>query len=121
MRSIPLAATLVVVIALLAALAACGVPVDPHAPVTGPLGAAPLPPEDEFLEEIDRTRGHRDVFLPLRDPEMVPADRAPRMLPDEIVLGLDLGDAQVAYPIQLLNGHEIVEHTVAGLHLLACW
>jgi hypothetical protein len=43
------------------------------------------------------------------------------MKPDERVLGLDLGDVQIAYPINYLNKMEIVEHAVGGAEILVCW
>jgi hypothetical protein len=94
----------------------------------GPSGASPttvdpatLPSEAEFLAAVDKTMGYRDIFKVLRDPVLVPAADAPRMRDDERVLGLDIGSVRVAYPIQLLNLVEIVEHSVAGRELLVCW
>lgn len=107
-------------------LAAAGCDAAPPAPVrVEPLPAiaadAPgLPPEDTFLAEIDKTRGTRDMFPVVRDPELVPAASA-GLASTEQVLGLDLGTVAVAYPVNLLNHHEIVEHTLAGLDLLVCW
>ncbi len=103
----------------LVALAACGqggVRPERRPPLPGD-----LPDEAAFLAEVDRTRGVRDCFVPLRDPPLVPADAHHEVAPDEVVLGLDTGRAQVAYPVNLLNHHEIVEHTLDGLELLACW
>jgi hypothetical protein len=97
------------------AIAACDRPARHVAP------EAPAATETEFLQQVDRSRGVKDMFLPLRAPEFVPAEGAPRMSDDEIVLGLDLAGEQVAYPVLLLNAHEIVEHRLAGLDLLACW
>lgn len=86
-----------------------------------PFDAASLPPESDFLRDVDRTMGKRDCFNPVRDGRFVPAAEAPRMRDDERVLGVDLGDAQFAYPIQYLNLVEIVEHTAGDRQLLACW
>lgn len=108
-------------LALLAALCTCGRAPAPPLPQAVPASADELPPEMRFLDEIDRSRGHRDVFTTLHDPELVPHARAPRMSGDELVLGLDLRSVQVAYPVRYLNHHEIVEQTLAGLELLVCW
>ncbi len=86
-----------------------------------PPSRARSPPLLRFNAEIDRTRGHRDVFTVIRDPKLLPADRATRMHDDEPVLGLDLGRVQIAYPTRLLDHHEIVEQTLEGLELLVCW
>jgi predicted small lipoprotein YifL len=104
----------------LLALGACGDAGAPG-PVHRPPADGELPEEAAFLAEIDRTRGERDCFTVIEDPVLVGADGAHGIAFDEIVMGVDLGTTQVAYPIQLLNFHEIVEHTVDGLDLLACW
>lgn len=106
---------------LFAALCACGPAAAPPVPEAVPVSPDELPPEMRFLEEVDRTRGYRDVFETLRNPPLVPHADAPRMSDDELVLGLDLGAVQVAYPVYYLNHHEIVEQTLAGLELLVCW
>lgn len=100
----------------LLALAACS-----RAPEAPAVPEPPLPDEAQFLAQVNKTRGEKDCFRVLRDPEFVPAAEAPGMTADEMVVGLDLGSAQVCYPIQYLNWHEIVEHRMAGLELLACW
>ena len=102
------------------ALAACGDD-DASGPGILPFDVADLPTEEAFLSEIDRSKGWRDCFTVIRDPTLVPASRAPRMKPDELVLGLDLGEVQAAYPINYLNHHEIVEQTLEGLDLLVVW
>lgn len=119
-------ATAVVATALAATTPGCdrarpsdGAPPGPAAPT--PPARSALPDEATFLAQIDRTRGEKDCFLPLRDPPFVPAAEARGMADGEMVLGLDLGTAQVCYPILYLNWHEIVEHRMAGLELLACW
>jgi hypothetical protein len=132
-----------------ALLAAAGAAACERTPTSTPPAPAPgtarpettgdLPDEATFLRQVDRTRGTKDSFLPLRDPEFVPADAAPGMADDEIVLCLDLPRnadgadgrappnatgspaAAVCYPTRYLNFHEIVEHRMAGLELLACW
>ncbi len=100
-------------------LAACGA--SGPAPVQRPPQPGDLPDETEFLAQVDRSRGTRDCFAVIRDPVFVRATGRHGIADDEIVMGVDLGTTQVAYPIQLLNFHEIVEHTTQGLDLLACW
>ena len=98
--------------------AACG---PKSAAIEYAVDPATLPPDAQFLAGIDRTMGTRDCFTPVRDGRFVRAADARRMRPDERVLGVDLGSAAVAYPIQYLNLVEIVEHTEAGQELLVCW
>ena len=99
---------------------ACGGPEGPQ-PRERPPRPGDLPDEQAFLAQIDRSRGTRDCFEVIRDPIFVGVDGAHGITDDEIVLGVDVGSARFAYPIQLLNFHEIVEHSVEGLDLLACW
>ena len=101
-------------------IVACGGP-ETTVPVARPPAPGEMPDEATFLAELDRSRGHRDSFDVIRDPEFVSADAPHGLVSDEMVLGLDLGTAQVAYPINLLNFHENVEHTLAGIDLLVCW
>lgn len=117
------AALLVVAAAFAASSAACGAergPTSADAP-SPPAEDAPLLPEPVFLRQVDRTRGTRDCFAVLRGPEFVGAAGGHGLEPQERVVGVDLGRTQFAYPVQLLNHHEIVEHEAEGLHLLACW
>jgi hypothetical protein len=116
------------VLLTLPTLTACERPAPPVATATpAATGSAPsaarseLPDEAVFLAQVDRTRGTKDCFLPLRDPPFVPAAAATGMRDDELVLALDVGTDAVCYPTDYLNFHEIVEHRMAGLELLACW
>ncbi len=99
---------------------ACGGPALPT-PESRPPGPGDLPSEEQFLADAVRTRGHRDIFLPIVDPEFVGADADHGVAPGETVVAVDLGTTQVCYPTNLLDAHEIVEHTIAGVDLLATW
>ena len=79
------------------------------------------PQEQAFLAEIDRSVGYRDCFTVLRDPVLVAGADARHLNDEEMVIGLDLGRVQMAYPVNYLNAHEIVEQTLEGLDLLVCW
>lgn len=115
-------------------LAACGEGAAPVAPTQGtPPGGEPrasLVSEQEFLARLDRTRGWKDCFEVIRDPALLPADGAHGVRDGDPVLCVDVssfaapgaaGPFQACYPTALLDHHEIVEHTMAGLELLACW
>lgn len=108
-------------IALLAACLAAGSCGRSSPAVQYPVDAASLPPESQFLAGVDRTMGTRDCFTPITDGRFVLAGDARRMRDGERVLGVVVDGAAVAYPVLLLNYHEIVEHTVAGQELLVCW
>ena len=116
------------------AAASCGDGSPSPPPARGPAipGTSIHDPADDerrFLAQVDRSRGFRDCFLPIVDPEFVGADGAHGLADGELVVGVDLAPegaaAQFAYPTQYLDFHEIVEHSVprdaGALHLLACW
>lgn len=116
-----------VVLAAAALAPACGdaAPATPPvAPAQRPAPDAGLPSERAFLAQIDRTKGTKDCFSVIKDPEFLPADgsRGAHGVTDgELVIGLDLGRTQVCFPTLYLDLHEIVEFRLEGLELLACW
>jgi len=63
----------------------------------------------------------RDAFPVIRDPEYTPAIAAPRMDPDEWVIGAVIEGTPVAWPINILNQHEIVLTTIGKTPTLVCW
>ncbi|MCG3135827.1 MAG: hypothetical protein HMLKMBBP_03593 [Planctomycetes bacterium] len=118
--------------------AACGQAPSAAPNEPGPPAAAPDAPrapltEAQFLAELDRSRGTKDCFDVIRDPAFLPADGPHGVRDDDRVLCFDAapfaasgapgasGPLQACYPTALLDFHEIVEHTMAGLELLACW
>ena len=56
----------------------------------------------------------------LVDPDFVSADKA-HMPDDAWILGYAVGDEAYAYDLNLLNHHEIANHTAAGLPIAAVW
>ncbi|MFQ5696978.1 MAG: DUF3179 domain-containing protein [Myxococcota bacterium] len=76
-----------------------------------------LDPSDVPVDEILRGGPPRDGIPALDHPETLPADQAP-WHPEELVLGVEVsGDAR-AYPIAILNWHELVNDTVGGEPIL---
>lgn len=51
----------------------------------------------------------------LNDQERIPAAQADWMTPDELVLGVEIDDVAVAYPLRILARHELANDTVAGI------
>ncbi len=61
-----------------------------------------------------------DAINPVYEPEFVSADEVD-LLPDELVMGLEIdGDAR-AYPVGLLRFREIVNDVVGGTPVLITW
>ncbi|MFB1486812.1 MULTISPECIES: DUF3179 domain-containing (seleno)protein [unclassified Thiocapsa] len=59
-------------------------------------------------EEIHAGGPPRDGIPALTDPGFIPAAQADFPAPDDRILGLNLGAEARAYPIAILNWHEIV-------------
>ncbi len=58
--------------------------------------------------------GGRSRFVPLDDPEMIPADEATWLEPDDVVLGVVWGGEAQAFPVDQMAYHHIANTTVAG-------
>lgn len=64
----------------------------------------------------------RDGIPALIDPSFVPAGQMRRLLKDnDRVLGLTVNGAAKAYPIRILNWHELVNDSVGGRAVLVSW
>ena len=76
-------------------------------------GAVPLPDASpEFLKQI------KDLIPPLSSPRYVKAAEATWLKNGDLVLGFIEGDDARAYPIRILNFHEIVNETIGGRPVL---
>ena len=67
------------------------------------------------LEEIFSRGPPRDGIPSIDDPRFVAAEKADFLLPQHQVLGLELDGEKRAYPILILNWHEIVNDVVGGV------
>ena len=67
------------------------------------------------LEEIFSGGPPRDGIPSIDDPRFVAAEKADFLLPQHQVLGLELHGEKRAYPILILNWHEIVNDVVGGV------
>lgn len=65
-------------------------------------------------EEIFHGGPPRDGIPSIDKPEFVAASRAGFLKPEDRVLGLDIDGVQRAYPIRILNWHEIVNDRING-------
>lgn len=63
----------------------------------------------------------RDGIPALLKPRFVPADRADFLRDDDIVMGFAHGDEARAYPIRILNWHELVNDTVGGQKIVVSY
>lgn len=102
--------------AVIVALASLACGQAPNAPRNSPSSAGrprfacPEPfPVERIVSSVDR-----DQIPSIEEPEMIPATAATYLSETDLVLGLDLGDDQRAYPYRILNQHEIVKDVVNG-------
>jgi len=72
------------------------------------------------VEEIRSGGPPRDGIPSLEDPAMVSHGDTP-WADDVLVLGVAVGDSARAYPIPILDWHEIVNDTVGGQPILISW
>lgn len=92
---------------------------DPPRERAGPVRARPrvsLVQGDRMYEVLPR-----DAIPAIDQPVFVPASEARFMEESEPVLGVDLGDPPKAYPLHLLDHHEIVNDTAGGRPIVATW
>ncbi len=74
------------------------------------------------IGEIQSGGPVKDGIPALTDPRFVSAQEADRFLsPEDRVLGVERSGVSKAYPIKILNWHEVVNDTVAGDPLLVSW
>ncbi len=69
------------------------------------------------LEEIAWGGVAKDGIPSLDDPKLIDATEASYLLPDDLVFGVEInGDAR-AYPLRILNWHEMFNDTIGGVPL----
>jgi hypothetical protein len=71
-------------------------------------------PADVDWDEIEQGCGARDCIPSIDEPRFLSADQADFLSPADVVMGIEVnGDAR-AYPIAILNFHEIVNDEIGG-------
>ena len=108
--------------------AACGTS-DPAVPTTEAVPTASGGPSGEGLRPEGRDfppggrgdaagLGRNSRFVPLDNPEVVSADAATFLQPDDRVLGLTVGGESRAYPISMMTFHHVANDVLGGLPVL---
>ena len=77
-------------------------------------GYGPGDTGDVPYEEIQQGCGARDCIPSIDRPKFVPAAEADFISDSDLVLAIRIGDDARAYPIAILNYHEIVNDTIGG-------
>ena len=62
--------------------------------------------------------GRNSRFVPLDNPEVVTADAATFLQPEDRVLGLTVGGESRAYPISMMTFHHVANDVLGGLPVL---
>ena len=99
-------------------------PADPPKPAEKPAPLdADLPPAAEILKEArsDPRNLKPDAFAVIRSPVYTGVLDAKRMDPDEWVIGVVIGKTALAFPVNVLNAHEILVDEAEGVPFLVCW
>jgi len=74
------------------------------------------------LRQIHGGGPPRDAIPALNDPPNMSAEQAERLLnASDRVLGVVFGGQAKAYPVRILNWHELVNDTVGGRRILVSW
>jgi hypothetical protein len=90
------------------------IPSEGHQPFDVTLHSVPL-------REIKASVA-RDAIPALTRPEFLSADQADRLLKrSERVLGVALNGEEKAYPVRILNWHELVNDSLGGQPVLVSW
>ncbi len=63
----------------------------------------------------------RDAIAPVLNPVYGDADALPWLGDDDLIIGYESGDDAFAYPINILNFHEIVNDTIGGVPVLVTY
>jgi len=73
-----------------------------------------LVPRDEILSG----GVPKDGIPAIVSPKFIEADAADFLMPDEQVIGIDVRGEAKAYPIKILNWHEVVNDTIGQLPIV---
>lgn len=81
---------------------------------------APTTSGETRAEDADVSAGSRrnSRFVPLDNPEVVTAEAATFLEPDDRVLGLTANGESRAYPINMMTFHHVANDVVGGLPVL---
>lgn len=71
--------------------------------------------------KIERGGPPRDGIPALTNPDFVPVDEADYLDPNDRVMGVIIGGKAKAYPIGILNWHEIVNDSIDSQHYAVTW
>ena len=90
--------------------------------VTAQIGGWNLDRHSIPIEDIRGGGPPKDGIPALLEPEFITADEADKILiPEDRVIGVRSGGTVKAYPIRILNYHELVNDEAGGGPILVSW
>ncbi len=121
---VPAIALCVVAIAAVACGSSANTPAAPDTEVAPTTSNLPLSGEPQ--SDVPRPGGREGAvglgrgtrFVPLDNPEIVRAEAATFLQPDDRVLGLTVGGESRAYPISMMTFHHVANDELGGLPVL---
>ena len=112
-KIVPAIALCIVAIAAAACGSSASIPPAPDTPIVPDTETAPTASSDP-----PPGLGRNSRFVPLDNPEVVSADEATFLQPDDRVLGLTVGGESRAYPISMMTFHHVANDVLGGLPVL---
>ena len=73
------------------------------------------------VEEIMPGGPPKDGIPSLDNPQFVPANRAVELYDEDLVLGVVVGGVAKAYPIRILNWHEVVNDSISNVSMVVTY
>ena len=100
----------IILIFLIAVCYACDIENHIPDPIENPEYANWIIPKNEII-----TRGAANDFIPsIDDPKFIPVTSANNMSPEDLILGISIKGEYRAYPISILNYHEVINEEFAA-------
>ena len=101
---------------------------DPNRPSTPYPTATTVPAEGSMRTATPTTTPDSEIsyqrrtpFVPLDNPALLSVDEATYLSEDDLVLGLEWGGVQHAYPVRMVRFHHIVNDTISGRPFLVTY
>lgn len=92
-----------------------------HDILAGTFGYGPRTESLVDYDEIYQGCPRRDCIPSIDNPEYLPANEASFMAPETIVLGIDIEGEQRAYPLPIMDRHEIVNDRIGEQAVAVTW
>jgi hypothetical protein len=89
--------------------------------LTETFGYGPDTPSNVDVEQLYQGCSRRDCIPSIDEPQYVPASEANFLSDSDLILGLNIAGDQRAFPIRILDYHEIVNDAIGGQAVIVTW